>query len=133
MPSRLGYKGFLIQDLTEQSSEIDFRPRDGGTAKGTPTDHPGGMLKGKFEAFKDRLLRKEIIPGKVKAVQLPTNGKQKRYAYPFDATPWGTPIQWVNNCYNYANNKITNILHSRAEEAEGGVCCPLMKVREMPL
>ena len=79
------------------------------------------MLKGKFEVFKDRLLRKEIIPGKVKAVQLPTNGKQKRYAYPFDATPWGTPIQWVNNCYNYANNKITNTF-AQPGRGSGGRC-----------
>jgi len=107
MPSRLGYKGFLISELTKQISELIVGPETVKLQTVLLQTIPKAMLKGKFEAFKNRVLKEEITPGKVKAVKRPTKGKQKRYAYPYDFIPWVIP-QWFNNCYNYANNKITN-------------------------
>ena len=121
MPSRLGYKGFLISDLTKQSSELIVGPETVKLQTVLLQTIPKAMLTGKFEAFKNRVLKEEITPGKVKAVKRPTKGKQKRYAYPYDAIPWGPPVQQYNNCYNYANNKITNT-YAQPGRGSGGRC-----------
>ena len=47
----------------------------------------------------------EIVPAK-KTISV--GGRRKRYAYPYTPSTWNTNKQLDNNCYNYANNKVTD-------------------------
>lgn len=108
IPSKLGYKGFLVQDAKETHP---------GWLVGSETTqlqmhllHTMPIHKFEFQDAKRFMheVFEEIETGKNFKVQVRST-KHKRYAYKYDPNPWnGLFAMLHNNCYNYANNKITD-------------------------
>ena len=97
IPSRLGYRGFIIQDdkgevlvVGTETKELQLQLL--GTV-------PQGLIPNKVL---DRV-KGAINSGKVVAA----DSRRKRYAPAYNAAPWGGNSLKTNNCYNYATLKRT--------------------------
>ena len=98
MPSRLGYRGFIVQEDTTEV--LILGPK---TAKlqlkllETIPEYkiPQKVLNRVTAAIKEG----KIVP----VVQ----ERKKRFEPPYNPVPWISPVKEKNNCYNYANIKPT--------------------------
>lgn len=104
MPSRLGYRGFIIQ---EESTEVLIL---GSETTQFQLALLRSMPEGKIPAkVKNRvyvtIVAASVLP--VKAVKS-VKERKKRYVPAYDAGYWASPRKETNNCYNYANIKATN-------------------------
>ena len=63
-------------------------------------------------------LPEEIVPVK-KTISV--GGRRKRYAYPYTPSIWNTNKQLDNNCYNFANNKVTDTF-AQPGRGSGAMC-----------
>lgn len=101
MPARLGYRGFIIQ--FEQLQQLILGPETVDLQVALFSTMPKGSIPDK------------IVPRTLKVIEagtvLPEKKvkRRKRYAPPFNPAPWmNDDVRENNNCYNYANIKITN-------------------------
>ena len=115
MPARLGFRGFIVQEgmykhliLGRETMELqelllNTMPKGllrGGTRQSVMnTIKTGGVKAGVMNTIKT---------GGVKAGDAAR--RSKRYSPPYDPNPWHVSdvVRLCNNCYNYANIKITN-------------------------
>ncbi|CAH3198134.1 unnamed protein product [Porites evermanni] len=132
MNPRLGYKGFLVQEQAQEQPVLII----GSQTKDLQsmlykTLPPGWLEETKLEKYFEDIHNLEILTGKSSAVnpvrpprplpevKLPeenvpakktisVGGRRKRYAYRYTPSIWNTNKQLDNNCYNFANNKITD-------------------------
>lgn len=111
IPSRLGYKGFLIDEPIgmKQRSELILGPET--TELQLQLLHT--LPVDEFELEKVQQFIEEVsqeITQVAKTKGKPsTSSRIKRYAYPYEPNRWNVPFTIANNnCYNYANNKATN-------------------------
>ena len=103
MPPRLGYKGFLI--VFEQAVRLILGPKTVALQEALFATMPQGAIPNKIVA---RTLA-TIKAGTVLPMLPEVKVRRKRYAPPFDPAPWmNDDVRENNNCYNYANIKITN-------------------------
>ena len=113
-PSKLGYTGFRVQEVksgNKQPKVLIVGPETKDLQLLLLQTIPDHWIS---EALYNTV-KKEIQSGKVKAVVEDTS---KRFA------PWYRPSKWNkagvvddNNCYNYANDKMTNTF---AQPGDGG-------------
>lgn len=99
MPSRLGYRGFIV--VYEQAERLILGPKTVGLQEALFATRPQGSIPDKIVARTLQTIEKGIV--------LPEVLRRKRYAPLFDPAPWmDERVKEDNNCYNYANIKITN-------------------------
>lgn len=116
-PSKLGYQGFRVQEVTSGNKKPKV------LLVGQETKKLQLLL---LQTIPDRwitptlynIVMKEIQSGEVKPVAGATGAASKRFAAWYDPCKWnnGKHIE-LNNCYNYANDKRTDTF---AEPGEGG-------------
>ena len=108
MPSKLGYKGFLVQDAKEPHPRWIAGPET--MELQMHLLHTMPIDEFEFEdaqKFMHQVLQEIQAGENFKAQSRST--KHKRYAYQYDPNRWnGLFTMLHNNCYNYANNKITD-------------------------
>ena len=108
MPSKLGYRGFLVHDANE--------PHQGWIAGPETMELQNDLLHTmpihEFEFQDAKKFMHEVFQEIQTGENFKAHGrstKHKRYAYKYDPNPWnGLFTMLHNNCYNYANNKITD-------------------------
>ena len=103
MPARLGFRGFIVQELLMKTMVIVGRETTELQLQLLKT-MPGGLIpRGNYQN-----VLQAISKGAVKAQAFGARGK--RYTPPYDPAPWSANnfIQRCNNCYNYANIVMTN-------------------------
>jgi len=99
MPARLGYKGFIV--VYEQAERLILGPKTVDLQEALFTTMPQG-------AIPDKIVARTLQTIKAGTV-LPQKLRRKRYAPLFDPAPFmDANVKRNNNCYNYANIKITN-------------------------
>lgn len=101
MPARLGYKGFLVQNMMKKESDLIVGPKTATLQKLLLKTMPIGIIsKAKLQSVSE-----EINQGKVYADVQTT----KRFAPDYFPSWWnGNPNRLENNnCYNYANDIAT--------------------------
>lgn len=101
MPARLGYRGFLLEYNNQE--ELILGP------KTVP------LQLALFQTMPNGTIPEKIVPRTLKVIKAGTvlpklkRAVGKRYSPPFDIVPWtADPVKQNNNCYNYANIRITN-------------------------
>lgn len=100
MPPRLGYKGLIVQE--GKNEFLVLGPKTVELQTQLFLSMPANLVPDKVY---NRVL-KTIKAGGVLPVQ--AEQRRKRYAPPFNAQPWRGQHQTKNNCYNYANQKVTD-------------------------
>jgi len=100
MPSRLGYKGLIVQE--ESNEFLVLGPKTVQLQTQLFLSMPANLVPDKVY---NRVL-KTIKEGSVQPVE--AQQRRKRYAPPFNAGPWTGQHEKKNNCYNYANQKLTD-------------------------
>ena len=99
MPSRLGYRGFIV--VYEQAERLILGPKTKDLQEELLATRPQGSIPDKIVARTLQTIEEGIV--------LPVVLRRKRYAPPFNPAPWmNERVKEDNNCYNYANIKITN-------------------------
>jgi hypothetical protein len=104
MPAQLGYRGFLVRENKQKSASLIL---------GLKTKEFQKLL---LKTLPEGQLNAGLINNIVKAIDkgevLPNEGRIKRYAPDYNeatSTLWNeNSVRENNNCYNYANDKITN-------------------------
>ena len=109
MPARLGYKGFIVQ--YEQAEHLIVGPNTVELQQALFATRPEGSIPNTIVADIEGTIKAgTVLPEKPVA-------RRKRHAPPFNPAPWmNNNVRENNNCYNYANIKITN---SWAEPGRG--------------
>lgn len=100
MPSRLGYRGFIIQE--DQTETLVLGPKTKNLQHKLLLTMPDCLIPNKVltRVFAD------IESGNILPVE---ETRRKRYVPPFSVALWASAARTrKNNCYNYANIKVTN-------------------------
>ena len=100
MPSRLGYRGFIIQE--DQTETLVLGPKTKNLQHKLLLTMPDCLIPNKVltRVFAD------IESGNILPVE---ETRRKRYVPAFSVALWASAARTrKNNCYNYANIKITN-------------------------
>jgi len=107
IPARLGYKGFLV--TFEGEERLILGPKTLALQQLLFETMPGGSIPNKIVARTLQTIKAgTVLPAEEVLVQQ-QQVRRKRYAPPFDIAPWmGAAVKTNNNCYNYANIRITN-------------------------
>lgn len=100
MPARLGYKGFLV--VYDQVERLILGPKTVPLQEALFATMPQGAIPNKIVARTLATIKAGTVLPEVKS-------RGKRHKPPFNPAPWMNDIvRGNNNCYNYANIKITN-------------------------
>ena len=118
MPSILGFRGFLVQPFDAEQADLIVGQETAALQKLLLDTMPEGLIrddlrKKVLQAIDSGAISAKIpdktqstIPQDVSRVRV---GKILQYAPPLNLARWNTTcVQPNNNCYNYANDKITN-------------------------
>ena len=100
MPARLGYKGFLV--VYDQVERLILGPKTVPLQEALFATMPQGAIPNKIVARTLATIKAGTVLPEVKS-------RGKRHRPPYNPAPWMNYIvRENNNCYNYANIKITN-------------------------
>jgi hypothetical protein len=117
MPAQLGYRGFLVRENKQKSASLILGLKTKELQKMLLKTLPQGQL--------NPGLINNIMKAIDKGAVLPNEGRSKRYAPDYNQatlTLWHEKsVLENNNCYNYANDKITN---TRAVPGKGSRQAP---------
>ena len=117
MPSILGFRGFLVQAFNAEQADLIVGQETEALQKLLLDTMPEGLIR---DDLRKKILQainsgavSAKIPDKTQSTTLQdlsrVVGKILHYAPPLDLPKWNKPcVQPYNNCYNYANDKITN-------------------------
>ena len=103
MPSRLGFKGFIVQE--GKKAQLIVGPESKNLQKILLASMPTGLLADNVT----KVIQDEISSGAVTADV--SKSVAKRYAPPYTPFQWGGIFyrrRLCNNCYNYATTIVTN-------------------------
>ncbi|XP_068698960.1 uncharacterized protein [Montipora foliosa] len=118
MPSILGFRGFLVQLFDAEQADLIVGQKTAALQKLLLETMPEGLIRNDLrkkilQAIDSGAVSAKIIPDKTQSTT-PKDvsrvvGKILHYAPPLNLARWNTNcVQPYNNCYNYANDKITN-------------------------
>ena len=101
IPPRLGYKGFIVK--FEQAERLILGPNTLALQEHLFETMPAGSIPDKIVARTLQIIKAgTVLPQPVVEV------RKKRYAPLFNPAPWmNNNVRENNNCYNYANIRIT--------------------------
>ena len=118
MPSRLGYRGIIMQQ--DNTEVLVLGPKTTDLQLLLLLTMPSGKIPNKVY---------NRVFGEIKAGNiLPVEERRKRYVPPYNPVPWASPVKEKNNCYNYANVKITNTF-AQPGRGSGAIYAAITKAR----
>ncbi|XP_068755032.1 uncharacterized protein [Montipora capricornis] len=117
MPSILGFRGFLVQPFDAEQADLIVGPETAALQKLLLDTMPQGLIRDDLRKKILQAIDSGAISAKIPDKTQSTTpqdvprvvGKILHYAPPLNLARWNTNcVQPYNNCYNYANDKITN-------------------------
>lgn len=117
MPSILGFRGFLVQSFDAEQADLIVGKGTEALQKLLLDSMPEGLIRDDLRKTILQAIDSGAVSAKTPDKSQSTTsqdvsreiGKILHYAPPLDLARWNTTcVQSKNNCYNYANDKITN-------------------------